>query len=912
MNTTSRRKLYLVDGSALAYRSHFAFARNPLINSRGENTSAIFGFVRELLRIIDDEKPDYLGVVFDTSEPTFRHEAYPEYKATREKMPDELREQLPRLREVIEAMHIPIIEVPGYEADDALATLARKAADQGIEVYLATGDKDLMQIISPQIKMSNLRRDGTGIEIIDPAKVREKMGVPPEQIVDYLALVGDSSDNVPGVPRVGKKTALELLQEFGSLEAILHNSDKIQKKAIRESLQANEQAARLSQKLVTLDLDAPIELDLDRLKLVPLGDGDMLRHFRELEFHSLVRRFQSDTASEADDSDYHTVRTEAELRTVLDTLKNAGYFTFDLETTSAVPMLAEIVGLSFSCREHEAWYVPVRQAAPGRAFQELFLDSEGSEGSENVDLLDILSPLFQDEAVRKNAQNAKYDIIVLANYGVQVRGLAFDTMVASYLLNPSGRQHSLDALALEYFNIKKIPTSDLIGKGRKQITMREVALETVARYACEDADITERLRRIFEPKLAEAGLRELADTVEIPLILVLVDMERNGVALDQKFLEQMSAEMHERLQGLEQEIYDLAGEKFNIQSTKQLAVILFEKLGLPVIRRTKTGYSTDAAVLEKLAPTHPLPARLLEYREIAKLKSTYVDALPRLINPRTGRVHTSYNQTVAATGRLSSSDPNLQNIPIRTEIGRSIRRAFVPGREDWLLLDADYSQIELRIMAHLSGDEALVSAFRDGDDIHTATAARVFGVEKQAVDADVRRRAKEINFGIMYGMGVYGLASRLQIPREEARAIIDEYFLKYPGVNAYIARTLAEAREKGYVTTLMNRRRYLPEIQSSNRQVREFAERTAINTPIQGSAADLIKLAMINLSRRMKKEGLRSLMIMQVHDELVFEVPEDELEIMRAIVRREMEEAISLNVPIVADVGVGKNWLEAH
>ena len=909
MNTTSRRKLYLVDGSALAYRSHFAFARNPLINSRGENTSAIFGFVRELLRIIDDEQPDYLGVVFDTSEPTFRHKAYPEYKATREKMPEELREQLPRLREVIEAMHIPIIEVPGYEADDALATLARKAADQGIEVYLATGDKDLMQIISPQIKMSNLRRDGTGIEIIDPAKVREKMGVPPEQIVDYLALVGDSSDNVPGVPKVGKKRALELLQKFGSLEAILRNTGKIEKKAIRESLQANEQAARLSQKLVTLDLNAPIELDLDRLKLVPPGDEDMLRHFRELEFHSLVRRFQSDTASEADDGDYHTVRTETELRTVLDTLKNAGYFTFDLETTSAVPMQAEIVGLSFSCRENEAWYVPVRQATPGQAFQELLLDSEGGE---TVDLLDMLSPLFQDDAVRKNAQNAKYDIIVLANYGVQVRGLAFDTMVASYLLNPSGRQHNLDALALEYFNIKKIPTSDLIGKGKKQITMREVALETVARYACEDADITERLRRIFEPKLAEAGLRELADTVEIPLILVLVDMERNGVALDQKFLEQMSAEMHERLQGLEREIYDLAGEEFNIQSTKQLAVILFEKLGLPVIRRTKTGYSTDAAVLEKLAPIHPLPACLLEYREIAKLKSTYVDALPRLINPRTGRVHTSYNQTVAATGRLSSSDPNLQNIPIRTEIGRSIRRAFVPGREDWLLLDADYSQIELRIMAHLSGDEALVSAFRDGDDIHTATAARVFGVEKQAVDADLRRRAKEINFGIMYGMGVYGLASRLQIPREEARAIIDEYFLKYPGVNAYIARTLAEAREKGYVTTLMNRRRYLPEIQSSNRQVREFAERTAINTPIQGSAADLIKRAMINLSRRMKKEGLRSLMIMQVHDELVFEVPEDELETMRAIVRQEMEEAISLNVPIVVDVGVGKNWLEAH
>ncbi len=909
MDRTSRRKLYLVDGSALAYRSHFAFARNPLINSRGENTSAIFGFVRELLRIIDDEKPDYLGVVFDTSEPTFRHKTYPEYKATREKMPDELRDQLPRLRELISAMHIPILEVPGYEADDALATLARKAAEAGVEVYLVTGDKDLMQIITPQIRMCNLRRDSGTIEILDPEKVRQKMGVPPEKIVDYLALVGDSSDNVPGVPRVGKKTALELLQEFGSLDAILQNADKVGKKSIRESLQANEELARLSKKLVTLDLDAPIDLDLDRLKLEPLENGDMLRHFKELEFHSLVRRFQGESAAQAEEGNYHTVRTAAELNALIERLRDAGHCTFDLETTSAVPMLAEIVGFSFSCREKEAWYVPVREASPGKAFQELLLDVEAGEP---VDLRAGLIPILEDEAIRKNGQNAKYDIIVLANYDVQVRGLAFDTMVASYLLNPSGRQHNLDALALEYFNIKKIPTSELIGKGKKQITMREVDLETVARYACEDADITERLRRVFEPKLEETGLRELADSVEIPLISVLVEMERNGVALDQPFLEKMSDELSGRLLELEREIYDIAGERFNIQSPKQLAVILFEKLGLPVVRRTKTGYSTDAAVLEKLAAEHPLPARLLEYREIAKLKGTYVDALPRLINPRTGRVHTSYNQTVAATGRLSSSDPNLQNIPIRTEIGRSIRRAFVPGQDDWLLLDADYSQIELRIMAHLSGDEGLIAAFREGEDIHTATAARVFGVDKQSVDADLRRRAKEINFGIMYGMGVYGLASRLQIPREEARAIIDDYFLKYPGVNAYITRTLNEAREKGYVTTLLNRRRYLPEIQSSNRQVREFAERTAINTPIQGSAADLIKLAMINLSRRMKEEGLRSLMIMQVHDELVFEVPHDELDRMRTLVREEMEGAISLNVPIVAEIGVGQNWLDAH
>ncbi len=908
MSEQKGQKLFLIDGSALAYRSYFAFIQNPLINSRGENTSAIYGFIRTLFKIFDEEKPDYIAVVFDTSEPTFRHKAYKAYKATREKMPDEMSEQLPILRQVIEALRIPIIEVPGYEADDILATLALKAKERGLQVFLVTSDKDLMQLVDSDIKIYNLRRRIDDAEILGPPEVEEKMGVPPEQIRDFLALVGDSSDNIPGVPKVGKKTAQSLLREYRSLDNLLDHLDEVASNSVRESLRQNTEQARVSQQLVTLDTNVPIDLDLDRLRLKEPDQQKTLELFTRLEFASLMDRIAGET--KIDTTHYHTVRNEQQLQSLVDKLKQAGHFTFDLETTSQNPMMAEIVGFSFSCKEGEAFYVPV-SAPPEDADPYAHLTMKPKQGEE-IDLREALGPILTDETLAKNAQNAKYDILVLSQYGIRVRGLRFDTMLASYLLNPTGRQHNLDLLALEHLNIKKIPTSDLIGKGKKQISMRDVPLNLVARYACEDADVTERLRRLFEPRLKEAGLWELFQEVEIPLITVLVHMEETGVALDRPYLEAMSRDMEQQLRALEETIYDMAGERFNINSTQQLAKILFEKLKLPTGRRTKTGYSTDAAVLEKLAKDYELPRKLLEYREISKLKSTYVDALPRLINPRTGRVHTSYNQTVAATGRLSSSDPNLQNIPIRTEIGRQIRRAFIPGKPGWKILDADYSQIELRIMAHLSKDENLIRAFQNGEDVHRATAANVFGVPPDEVTPELRRRAKEINFGIMYGMGVYGLAQRLEITPEEAQAIIQEYFVKYPGVNDFIIRTLNEARQKGYVTTLLNRRRYLPEILSENRRVREFAERTAINTPIQGTAADMIKVAMIRIDRRLQEEKLQSKMIMQVHDELVFEAPEEELETLRALVAYEMANALKLDVPIKVDIGIGNNWLEAH
>ena len=905
------KKLYLIDGSALAYRSHFAFIQNPLINSRGENTSAIFGFVRAIFKIQDEEKPDYLGVVFDTKEPTFRHKAYPEYKATREKMPDDMRAQLPKLREVIEALGLPIIELPGYEADDVLATLACKASVQDIEAFLVTADKDLMQIITPKIKMYSLRRTGVDADILDPEAVKEKMGVPPGQIVDFLALVGDTSDNVPGVPKVGKKTAQALLEQFASLEQMLQNAADISKNAVRESLIENAEQARLSQKLVTLEINAPIELDLKQLEDGEIDSERLIALFADLEFTSLLERFDIKPEKE-EPVTYQTVRNETQLSDLIQLLRSTGRFTFDLETTSAFPAQAEIVGFSFSCEPRVAYYIPVRPPAEGVVpFTGLELDSD--DGS-TVDLIAALQPVLTDSAIQKNGQNAKYDIIVLASYGVAVQGLAFDTMVASYLLNPTSRQHNLDALALEHFQFTKTPTSDLIGKGKKQITMREVPMEKVAHYACEDADFTERLRGIFEPRLSAAEMEDLFHKVEIPLIQVLVEVERAGVKLDLPFLAQMSNEMQERLDTLKDEIYDAAGEEFNINSTQQLGKILFEKLNMPVIKKTKTGYSTDAAVLEKLALfyDYELPKKLLSYRELTKLKSTYVDALPLMINPFTERLHTSYNQTVAATGRLSSSDPNLQNIPIRTEVGRLIRRAFVPEKPGWKLIDADYSQIELRIMAHLSKDQNLVNAFRENRDIHQTTASRVFGVPMEQVTSDLRRRAKEINFGIMYGMGVYGLSSRLNISQDEAQAIISEYFAKYPGVNAYIIGTLADARQNGYVTTLLNRRRYLPEIRSENRNIREFAERTAINTPIQGTAADIIKLAMIGIMDRFEKEKLQARMIMQVHDEVVFEVPQDEIPAVQTIVSHEMENALQLDVPVRVDMGIGDNWLDAH
>ena len=898
MSKSQQKKLFLIDGSALAYRTYFAFIRNPLINSKGENTSAVYGFVVSLLSILEKEKPDYLAVVFDTKEPTFRHKMYAEYKATRQKMPDEMAEQLPRIHQAVEALNVPILLKPGFEADDIMGALAKKAESKGIVTYLVTGDKDFMQLVSEQVFIYNPKSAGAEPEILDVEGVEKKLGLPPSKVIDYLGLMGDSSDNVPGVPGIGPKTALQLLQDYGSLENVLANAKQVKKKNVRESLLVNADKAYLSKELVTLHTDVPMELDIDRLAV---GEPDLDRVvplFQELEFSRLVDRFSK---REKFETDYQTVLTENELDVLVESMQAAGRFSMDLETTEIDPISADIVGLSFSWQEGQAYYVPLQlpKSSPVSPLSKELVFSK-------------LKPLLKDEKLKKTGQNIKYDILVLAQHGVNVRGIEFDTMVAAYLLNPSARRLNIDTLSLEYLNFKKIPTSELIGKGKKQISMAEVALEKICDYACEDADIAWRLRQKLAPKLEETDMRKLLDEVEIPLISVLMKMEQNGVALDDLHLAAMSKDLHNDLKSLEQRIYKLAGKKFNINSTKQLATVLFEDLGLPKGRRTKTGYSTDVSVLEELAKKHELPKILLDYRQLTKLKSTYVDALPKLINPKTGRVHTSFNQTITATGRLSSSDPNLQNIPIRTKVGRRIRKAFIPGAADHVILDADYSQIELRIMAHLSQDEALIESFRNDEDVHRRTAAMVFDLPLEEVTEDHRRTAKVVNFGIMYGMGAYGLSQRLDISVNEAEEFIHGYFASYPKVHDYMLHSIQEAREKGYVTTMLNRRRYLPEIASENRQVQQFAERTAINTPIQGTAADLIKVAMVRIAKRMAEERLRSKMILQVHDELVFEVPNDEIDVMTKLVRQEMEGAIELRVPVKVDVSVGEDWLAAH
>jgi len=915
--TPPGKRAFLVDGSALAYRSHFAFIHNPLTNSRGQNTSAIFGFVRALLKLIDDEHPDYLAVIFDTPEPTFRHKTYAEYKATRQKMPDDLVDQLPKIREFCEALGAKVVEVPGFEADDVMGTLAKQSVKQQINAYLVTGDKDFMQLVDENIFIYHTGK-GDKVEMLDRAGVKEKIGLPPNRVIDFLALMGDASDNVPGVPKIGEKTALELLLQYDTVENLLAKAEQIKRANIRQSLQANRDVALLSKKLVTIETNVPLPIKLDDFAFRGMNATAAAALCREFEFNSLVPRF-TQTSAETAKGKYELLDTPARVKWLAQQLAQIDCFAFDTETTAEDPLRAELVGMSFSWEEGTGYYIPVApkgaqtfslRTVEEKNFPDFFLQT--GQDNTNFSLKKLFAPLLEDPRRPKCGQNAKYDMLVMSRYGVKMAGVVFDTMIASYLLNPTSRQHNLDALAMEHFNYKKIPTSDLIGKGKAQITMRDVPVETVARYACEDADFTWRLRNHFLPKLQEAGVNELFEKVEMPLVAVLADVEKTGVKLDLLFLQKMSTELEATLGTLMADIYQLAGKEFNLNSPKQLEKILFDDLKLKSSRRTKTGRSTDADVLEKLSQKHELPKKLLEYRELSKLKSTYVDSLPTLVNPYTKRVHTSYNQAIAVTGRLSSSDPNLQNIPIRTEIGRQIRRAFVPGEKGWKLLDADYSQIELRIVAHLSKDAALIEAFRNDEDIHTSTAARVFNVDPHEMTPDIRRRAKEINFGIIYGMGAYGLSQRLGISPEEAQNFITNYYAQYPGVNAFMMGTIADAHKKGYVTTMLNRRRILPDINSDNRRASEFAERTAINTPIQGTAADLIKIAMINIHRRLQKENLRSRMILQVHDELVFEAPEEELATLSTLVREEMSQAIKLDVPIKVDVGVGENWLEAH
>jgi DNA polymerase-1 len=894
------KRAFLIDGSALAYRSYFAFIRQPLLTSRGENISAAFGFANTLLRILQQENPDYLAVAFDSGKPTFRHQVYPLYKATRQKMPVEMKQQLPRIYQMLEVFKIKVLEIENYEADDVIGSLANQLASQGIDTFIVTGDKDFLQLVHEKLKVYDLKAGSKDDAIINEKDVEKKYGIPPNKLVDLFALMGDKSDNIPGARGIGEKTALKLMHQFGNLEKLLDNIDKVKPERIKNIVQENVDQIQLSRQLVTINKDIALDIKAESLIVEPYDRHEVIQLFVEFEFAKMLEQFISDEKS--DEHRYHTITSLQELDSFIDTLKKQRGFVIDLETTSLNPIEADIVGISFSFREKEAFYLPSQL--------------KGSDLSAE-EILKRLAPVLTDEKIKKWGQNIKYDLIVFARKGIELKGIEFDTMIASYLLNPSQRQHNLDALSLQYLNYKKIPTSDLIGKGRNQISMKEVQVEKVAAYACEDADITLRLKNVFEPRLKEAKILNLFNDVEIPLVNVLAEMEMNGVFLDKKLLSRMSQVLEAELAELEQNVYTLAGEKFNINSPQQLGKILFEKLriqdskGIKKVKKSKTGYSTNIAVLESYS-FHPFVQNILKYRQSSKLKSTYVDALPKLVNPHTGKVHTSFNQTVTATGRLSSSDPNLQNIPIRSELGRQIRKAFIPSEAGYKILSADYSQIELRIVAHLSGDKTLIDSFLRGEDIHQRTAALIFEVPPEEVTREMRSQAKSINFGIIYGMGPMRLASETGITMSEAKKFIESYFEKYPKVYEYIQSTIEKAKLQGYVTTILNRRRLLPEINSQDQRISSNAENIAINTPIQGSAADLIKVAMLRIAEEIREKKLKTKMILQVHDELVFEIPEDELQESKELIKRNMEGVYQMVVPIKADMGVGDNWLEAH
>ena len=888
-----------MDGTAFAHRSFHAIRR--LTDPEGKPTNAVFGFTKTLLKVLREDKPECMAVVFDTHAPTFRHEMYAEYKATRKKTPEELVEQIPLIREVVDALGVPVLEKDGYEADDIIGTLARRAEAAGMDVVIMTGDKDLLQLVSPHtIVYDPQGKDGP----VTAENIRERFGLGADKVVDVMALWGDSSDNVPGVSGIGEKIAKELISTYGSLDQLYDHVAEIRGKK-GENLLNNRESAFLSKKLVTIDTDVPLEFSVDECVLKHLDRLKIMSIFKRLNFQSLLGEFAERDEQELD---YRIVADEEMVKRLVRELRSAGSFALDLETTSEIPMLAELVGISFSFRPQTGFYVPVGH----RMGAELGSDGSGYKQVPLDALVSLLKPLLEDDSVKKTGQNIKYDMVVLARNGMTVRGVDFDTMIASYLIDPTAGKHNLDDLALRYLDFKKIPISDLIGTGSKAITMDRVPVDRVARYSCEDADITWRLRGVFEPMLVERGLTKLFYDVEVPLISVLARMELAGVKIDIVAFSQLSNKLSGEIERVTEKIYELAGERFNINSPKQLQKILFEKVGLPRVRKTKTGYSTDVAVLEQLSEEHELPEKLLEYRTLEKLRGTYVESLPKLINRKTGRIHTSFNQAATATGRLSSSDPNLQNIPIRMDLGKEIRRGFVPGSDGMRFISADYSQIELRILAHLSGDESLTRAFLNGEDIHRATASRIFGVPQDQVTGEMRRRAKVVNFGVIYGMGPFRLAREFGIARDEAKAFIEHYFSIYSGVAEYIEKTLAEAERNGYVETILNRRRYMPELRTAKAPDRQYAERAAINAPIQGSAADLVKMAMNLLDVFLTKNGMETKLLLQVHDELLLEAPLSEVEIATSETKRIMETAYPLNVPLRVDVGVGQNWLESH
>ncbi len=879
------KRFFVIDGNSFCYRAYYAIKH--LSNSKGQPTNAIYGFIAMIRKIIKEEKPDMLAVAFDLKGPTFRHEKFKDYKGTRKPMPEELVSQMPYIKRLLTAYNIPIYEAQGYEADDVLATLAEKCRKaKGIDTFIVTSDKDAMQLVTAGVKVYSPHKDGV---IYGEKEVRERFGVPPERIIDLMALMGDTSDNIPGVPGIGEKTAVQLMKEFKSLDNVLKNTHKIKSASRRKKIEESRDLALLSRELATIKKNTPIEIDMDELELKEPDEKALAELFKELEFRKLL---QDIAPAERPKRSYLLVDCPEEFLKFARELKQAKIFAFDFETTHCDPMRARAVGVSFAWKKNEAYYIPLNAL----------------KGLEEKKVTETLKSVFEDANIKKIGQNIKYDALVLKKMGLTLKGIEFDTMVASYLLNPSKSNHNLSDISLEYLGYAKKSIEQLIGKGKNALTMDRVDVGEVRDYCCEDSLIAFNLMSVLEKQLKEKELEELFFKVEMPLIEVLAGMELCGVSVDSAYLKRLSAEIEKKIASCEKNIHSMAGETFNINSPKQLRDILFEKLKMPVIKRTKTGASTNEEVLKILSEKEKLPREILRYRTLAKLKSTYVDSLPALVNSSTGRIHTSFNQTVTVTGRLSSSNPNLQNIPVKTEMGRKIRKAFIAEKKSHLILSADYSQIELRILAHLSGDKNLVEAFNEQRDIHAFTASLIYGLEEKDITDEMRQAAKTVNFGIVYGMSAFGLSRDLGIDVRQAARFIESYFGRYPGVKAFLEKTIDEALKNGFVTTILGRRRYIPEIKSENIQIRNFAQRAAVNTPIQGSAADLIKLAMINIHRVIGDFDAK--LILQVHDELVFEVRAGELLKLAGVVKENMENVMPLRVPIRVGLESGKNWLE--
>jgi len=889
-----RNTVYLIDGSAYIYRAYHAI--RGLSNSKGLPTNAVFGFTRMLLKLIEDRSPEYIGISFDSKGPTFRHKMYKEYKANRPPMPEDLSVQVPYIKEIAQGFNLPIIEMPGFEADDLIGTLARMAEESGFSVVMVTGDKDFMQLVTDKSIIWDPMKDKT----IDVKKIKKDYEIEPCRMIDVMGLSGDSADNIPGVPGIGQKTALSLVKTFGSMKGLYEKVDTITKKKQHENLIRYKDQAFLSRDLVTIDTGVSLTFNSQEYKFTGPDNTKLSKLFKYLEFRQLQQTFPE--KSDLSNKNYQSVQEKGALSNLISKLETAGVFAVDTETTSENPMKAKLVGLSFSIKADEAFYIPCGHDYPDMPDQ-LALE----------EVLNLLKPVLENPNIKKIGQNIKYDWMVLSLYGIDLKGVIFDTMLASYLINPSKRAHNLDQIALDFLGHKTTTYKEVVGKGKNISGFAQVTLDKAVPYACEDADITLMAYNVLGPELNKAGLTELFEKVEMPLVPVLMRMEKRGICVNKDKLHSLSKTFENGLETLESRIYEAVGEKFNIKSSQQLGSILFDKLKLPTGKKTKkkTGYSTDVNVLTDLARNHELPALILKHRTLAKLKSTYTDALLDLVHHKTGRIHTSFNQTVTATGRLSSSDPNLQNIPIRTDEGREIRRAFLP-QKGWHLVSADYSQVELRILAHYSDDQILIKAFMEDEDIHMRTAAEVFQVFPSFLTPELRRQAKAINFGIIYGMSPFGLSRQLEISQKMAKTYIDNYFARYKGVKKFMDKTIKDAGRTGQTSTLLGRIRLLPDINSPNRNIRQFAERTAINTPIQGSAADLIKVAMLKVDKVFRERNLKSAMLLSVHDELVFEVPPQELDTVKKLVREIMEGVWELKVPLKVNVAWGDNWAEAH